>query len=205
MPLTRVSIVATAVLLTLTGCDGDDATPTGSAGDVPVTAGALAYVAAGYTGTPDIANVAPFDWFEAFGGDAVAVDLRYHQTKYDFGDSVAVTVGTLKVAELLDCDASVGLYTQACEETPDGTLRWNLYDPEEDPGAVFVLVPKSDGRTVLVSSSGPHLTADPRTVDLPVTVDTLFDIAHDPRIDVTTSQEVVDRGAALPYLVDALG
>lgn len=181
-----------ALALATTGCDDDPS----------ITPGALAYVAADHAGTPDTAGTEPFDWFDAFDDDAVAVELRYHPTTNDPGDGLTVTLGRLDVPELTDCDATVGLYTQACEETDGGTLRWNLDDPEEDPGGVFVLVPKSDGQTVMVTFNGPRLHRDPRTVDLPVSVETLFDIAHDPRIDVTTTQDVVDRGAELPYLED---
>ena len=188
----RHVLLMTGLALAATGCDDDP----------PITAGALAYVAADHAGVPDSAGTEPFDWFDAFDDDAVAVDLRYHPSANDPGDGLTVTLGALDVPELTDCDATVGLYTQACEETPEGTLRWNLDDPEEDPGGVFVLVPKSDGRTVMVTFNGPHLHRDPRTVDLPVSVDTVFAIANDPRIDVTTSQEVVDRGADLAYLED---
>ena len=179
-----------ALALATTGCDHG----------VPITPGALAYIAADHAGTPDNASTDGFDWFEAFDDEALTADLHYRPTRYDPGDGLTVTLGELDVPELTDCDATVGLYTQACEETEDGTLRWNLNDPGEDPGGVFVLVPKSDGRTVMVTFNGPKLRRDPRTVDLPVSVDTLFAIAHDPRLDVTTTQDVVDRGADLPYL-----
>lgn len=195
--ITRVVLVGALAVLGA-GCD-DDPASSGAAGDVPITASGLAYVAADHVGRPDTADVDDLDWFDAFADDAVAVDLRYHPTRYDPGDSVTVTLGRLRVPELLDCDATVGQYTQGCEETPDGTLRWNLYDPEEDPGGVFVLVPKSAGQTVLVTYHGPHLKKDPRTLDLPVPVDTVFDIANDPRIDVTTSERVEDNGIDLPY------
>ena len=188
-------LVAAVSVAALASCDDDG---------VPVTPQALAYVAAEYTGTPDTATNDLVGWFDAFEDGAVAVDLRYDQSEDGFGDSVTVTVGTLATPELLDCDATVGLYTLGCAETPDGTLRWNLDDPEEDPGGVFVLVPRSEDQTVLVTYSGPRITADPRTLDLPVTVETVFEIANDDRIDATTSQEFVDRSADLPYWSDTL-
>ncbi|GAA1775851.1 hypothetical protein GCM10009795_022350 [Nocardioides hankookensis] len=195
--IARVAVLAALAVL-IAGCDSDDDS-TGSAGDVPITAPGLAYVAADHVGRPDVAGVDELDWFDAFADDAVAVDLRYHPTKNYPGDSVTVTLGTLRVPDLLDCDATVGMYTQGCAETPDGTLRWNLDDPEEDPGGVFVLVPKSDGQTVLVTFNGPRIHRDPRKVDLPVSVDTVFEIANDPRLDVTTSEHVENNGIELPY------
>lgn len=189
MILRRLVLVG-ALSLAVTGCDDD----------VSMTAAGLAYVAADRAGTPDNASTDLVDWFEAFDDDALTVGLHYHPTRYDPGDGLTVTLGELEVPELTDCDATVGLYTLGCDETEDGTLRWNLNDPGEDPGGVFVLVPKSDGQTVMVTFNGPKLRHDPRTVDLPVSVDTLFAIAHDPRLDVTTTQDVVDRGDELSYL-----
>lgn len=184
-----LGILLVASALATTGCDDD----------VAVTPQALAYVAASYAGVPDSASARNPDWFDAFEDDAVATDLRYDRSENDVGDSVSVTVGTLDRPELVDCDETVGMYSLGCDETARGTLRWNLDDPGEDPGGVFVLVPKSDGSTVLVTYSGPVIRKDPRTVELDVSVDTLFDIADDDRVDVTTTEETVDAGADLSY------
>ncbi|WP_279235515.1 chitosanase [Nocardioides sp. SR21] len=185
-------IVAT---LAATGCDDDE---------VPITPQALAYVAADHAGTPASASAESLDWFDAFE-DPVIADLRYGPEKNDPGDSLTITLGTLDAeTELVDCDTTEGWYTHHCVETDDGTLRWNTDDPEEDPGAVFALVPKSDGQIVMVAFAGPRLTQDPRDVDLPVSVETLFDIANDDRIDVTTTQDVVDAGAELDYWTDGI-
>ncbi|GAA4364403.1 chitosanase [Nocardioides caricicola] len=179
----------------VTGCDDDRAA---------ITPQALAYVAAEHVGTPELATTATADWFDGFDDDAVGADLRYGRTETDYGDSVTVTIGTLARPDLTDCDRTEGLYSQGCDETSRGTLRWNLNDPQEDPGGIFVLVPASDGQTVMVTSHGPRLTTDPREADLPVSVDTAFDIAHDDRVDGTTAQDVVDAGADLPYWSDSL-
>ena len=68
--------------------------------------------------------------------------------------------------------------------------------PEEDPGILTVVVEKGD-RAVLVGYAGPTLTGDPRDLDMPISVDDLFAIAHDARTDVTTSAEAVEAGRDL--------
>ena len=79
-----------------------------------------------------------------------------------------------------------------------GALTWTLEDPEEDPGYVMVAVRKGE-ETVVVVFSGPHITGDPRTLGLPVTVDQLTDIASDDRVALTTTQAAVDAGEALTF------
>src|SRR5689334_25206000 len=95
-----LGILLVATALAGTGCDDD----------VPVTPQALAYVAADHTGTPTSASSRDVDWFDAFDDDAVAAELRYHQTEDDYGDTVTVTLGTLDRPELTDCDETEGLY-----------------------------------------------------------------------------------------------
>lgn len=53
--------------------------------------------------------------------------------------------------------------------------------------------------TVLVFQSGPVINSDPRNVELPISVEVMFAIAADPRLDVTTSEDAVTAGADLPY------
>jgi hypothetical protein len=72
--------------------------------------------------------------------------------------------------------------------------------PEEDPGYV-VVVDKGDA-TVAVRNAGPDITGDPRDLDLPISVDDRFAIAHDARVDVTTSRAAVDAGEDLDYWLE---
>lgn len=80
---------------------------------------------------------------------------------------------------------------------------WEDEEPEEDPGVVYVIVDKGDS-SALLFYGGPAITGDPRELDLPISVETLFDIANDPRVDVTTSAEAVDAaGAGLSFWQNA--
>jgi hypothetical protein len=88
-----------------------------------------------------------------------------------------------------------------CVTTDRGTVIWEAEAPEEDPGNVGVAVTKG-GTTVLVFQSGPAITGDPRTLDLPISVADMFAIADDPRVDLTTSKDAVAAGAELPYWAD---
>ena len=45
------------------------------------------------------------------------------------------------------------------------------------------------------------LTVDPRDLDLPVSVEDRFELAEDPRVDGTTTQEAVDGDRDLDYRV----
>jgi len=89
-----------------------------------------------------------------------------------------------------------------CADLGDGVmLTWAVEAFESDPGLVGVVAELED-RTVLLSYSGPVITGDPRDQDLPVPVDTLVDIATDPRTAPTTSQDAVDAGEEIDYWLD---
>lgn len=96
----------------------------------------------------------------------------------------------------LDCDSEANARNDGCVTTDDGLLLWQEEAPEEDPGILTVVVEKGD-RAVLVGYAGPTLTGDPRDLDMPISVDDLFAIAHDARTDVTTSAEAVEAGRDL--------
>lgn len=74
-----------------------------------------------------------------------------------------------------------------------GVLLW---EDEEDPGVFYVIAEKGESAALLFYA-GPRITGDPRELDLPIPVETLFDIATDPRVDVTTSQEALEAGDEL--------
>jgi len=175
---------------------------------VPATARAFAYVAANYVGEPEYATGFDVPYYIAFTGDFVGADLRTRVGNPDQdparggayypGDSVHVMAGTeFEGPDPTACDDDEPYpYCEPLEG--GGAMRWTLEDPEEDPGYVKVAVRKGEA-TVVVVFSGPHITRDPRTLDLPVTIDQLVDIARDDRIDLTTTQATVDAGAGLDY------
>ena len=165
----------------------------------PVTARALAAVAAEHTGEPASAT-RETDAAEEFKKGGVGTELRYGSNgEYD-GDMLVVAVGTGLTEDHADCDAPPdGL--DGCAQVDGGVLLWEEEAPEEDPGVVYLVSPKEKG-TVLVFYAGPAITGDPRDLDLPIPVDHLLAIATDPRVDVTTSQAALDAGAGLDFWRD---
>lgn len=81
------------------------------------------------------------------------------------------------------------------------TLTWAELAPEEDPGYVVVIA-ELDHHSVVVRYYGADITGDPRDLELPVPVDTLVDIATDPRLAPTTSQEAIEGGEELDYWLE---
>lgn len=172
-------------------------------GSAPVTPQALALVAGEYAGEPDSAQ-REGDAAEEFRVGGVGAELRFDSTgEYD-GDLLVVAVGRGLPRGLLGCRGAA--VPEHCVVTDRGVLAWEDEAPEEDPGVVYVAVAKNPadpgGRGVLLFQAGVAITGDPREMGLRVGVDTMFDLAHDPRTDVTTSQETVDAGEELPFWVD---
>ena len=52
---------------------------------------------------------------------------------------------------------------------------------------------------MVVYQSGFDITGDPRTLDMPISVDDMFAVATDARVDLTTSQSAIDAGEALTF------
>lgn len=202
-PVCRSLTTSTVLLLALVGCgtqsgsSTDQLTDEPVGGDVPTTPRALAAVAVEYTGTPSRAD-AEEDAAEEFSTDGIGTELQFGSTgEYD-GDSLTVAVGRGLDASLTDCQSSTNAYLAGCVETDRGVLLWVDEEPEEDPGLLYVIAEKGESAALLLYA-GPKITGDPRELDLPIPVETLFDIADDPRVDVTTSQEAVESGDELPY------
>lgn len=189
-------LLAVSLVVALAGCGTATRTspPTVmEGGDAPTTARALAFVAAEHVGEPNSAE-REHDAAEEFTSNAVGTELRYGPD----GDMLVVAVGRGLRADALDCASEANQFLAGCEETDAGLLLWEDEVPEEDPGGVYLVVEKGESAALLFYS-GPSITADPRTLDMPVSVETLFEIANDPRVDVTTSQAAVDAGADLPF------
>lgn len=187
-------------LMTLTGCGTQAPSPgvVARGGDRPTTAQSLAYVAAEYTAAPSSA-VSESDAVEEFSKEGVGTELRYGSDgEYD-GEMLVVAVGTGLDKPAFDCDSKATDYLAGCVDYEDGsTLMWEDVAPEEDPGVVYVVVPKGDAH-VLMFYAGPAIKGDPRSLDMAISVDDLFAIANDPRVDVTTSQVALDAAEELPF------
>lgn len=187
-------LAVTALLLTVTatGCGTQSSSSVGG-GDELTTPGALVYVATEHAGAPDRAKVMSRRDLTSLFPEGEGAELRYRSDGEDDGDLLAVVVGRGLDPALLDCDTEQNARAEGCERTDDGVLIWHDGTPEEDPGTVTVIVEK-DETTVLIGYTGPEVTDDPRDLELPISVDTLFAIASDPRVDVTTSAEAVEAG-----------
>jgi hypothetical protein len=190
-------------LALLASCGEDARTPPDRAaqgGDRPTTARALAAIAAERVGEPSSA-ASSRDLDELYRQDAVGAELRFGTDgEYD-GDQFEVRLGTGFLLFEPDCDSPTvaeNARLGGCEAVSGGLLLWEVFEPESDPGAVYVLLRKGE-TTVLVSQSGPTIDADPRQLDMPISVEDMFAVAQDARVDLTTSQEAIDAGAALDY------
>lgn len=192
------SAAAAVLVVSLAGCgshttkEASASTPSG--GDEPLTPRALAAVVAEHTGTPSSAQLGTD--MEEFGRDVVAVELRYGAGAETDGDSLSVGVGTDFVEVVGNCGSPQNEGLAGCVKTADGMVLWEDETPEEDPGVVYVLASKRRADVILYYS-GPPITGDPRRLDLPISVEEMFAIAADPRVDVTTSREAIEAGNEL--------
>lgn len=196
----RKSVTVLPLLAALAGCGADRIapTPTTDGDGEPATPAALAWVAAQHVGRPHSAGPER-DIAGELGNGAVGAELRFRAGRQDDGDMLVVAVGN-KAPDGIRCAADQQTWG-GCVVTHHGTLIWEDISPGEDPGNVGVATTKGNV-TVLVVQSGPSITRDPRELDLPISVDTMFAIARDPRTDLTTSEEAVDEGKDLPYWGD---
>jgi hypothetical protein len=199
-----VPVVAAVLLsLTLVGCGDKNMVATQgdrAGGDEPLTPRALAAVVSEYTGDPVEASDG-WSRYETDPNLAATVDMTFPR-KPAWGLEGRLTVWVGKdMEDYPDTCADVEtLYenSDGCEEIQDGVLFWEDEEPEEDPGLVYLAMSMA-GTDVLFFQSGPSIDADPRAVDLVVSVPTMMQIADDPRVDVTTSKAAVEAGDQLVF------
>jgi hypothetical protein len=168
---------------------------------VPTTPQALAWLAAQHT--PSVSSAGPVDrdYVRDRGEGGVGAELRLGSTgEYD-GDLVRVTVVRDPDRSLFACTGPGKDYLAGCEQVGRALLTWEAETPEEDPGVINLLLRKGDA-AVVVFQAGPAVSRDPRRLDLAVSVDDMVAIAQDPRVDLTTTQESVDEGAAASWWRD---
>lgn len=183
--LVAVAAVVAAVVLWPSSPEG---------GDEPTSPRSLAYVAAEHVDLePTKAGVdwAADDYRRLFPEPkrAVAASINFAGE----GNIVVIGVSPQRPKEGPYCDDGF------CADLGDGvTLHWDEVAPESDPGLVGV-VAELDDHTVVLRYSGPEITGDPRDLDLPVSVDTLVDIATDPRVAPTTSADALDGGEEIDF------
>jgi hypothetical protein len=180
---------ATLVAGLVTGVPGGAAQATDL---VPITQRAIASVVLEHAPTDTTRReAAPITRFDPKG--ALGADLRYHGDAVNDGDLLRTSITPAGVD--LACGGS-----PHCVVLADGaervTLRWNVEDPGVEPGMVLVTAEHGTEFTAVIYSC-PGIAHDPRTLPLEIPVQTLVDIATDPRLRLLTTQEVVDAGAAV--------
>jgi len=198
----RTGLTLAALVLAATACGTDsDPGPGGPGGaggaDVPITQRAIAAVALEHAPTDTSRREATYtDQDDAAG--ALGADLRYHGDGESDGDLLRVFLSPATDSAPDPC--AEGDHLDGCEvrDVAGGrlVLHWQELEPEEDPGEVVVVMLR-EHETVLVGWFGDTITGDPREQDLAIPLDVLEGIAQDERISLTTTQEVVDLGAAL--------
>lgn len=190
----RRLLAALLLLVALTGCGEQSSSGAGTAGDVPVTPRALAWLAAEQLGTPTSAEAS--SELRDLGDGTVATSVRFGSPRT--GHSLVVGVSPEAPSGSLDCSSGDSFFDD-CQEVADGvTLAWQEEEPEEDPGVIYLFADRGDATVTLYQASTP-VTGDPRELDLPVAVDAMVELAQDPRVDLTTTQEAVEAGASLAY------
>lgn len=135
----------------------------------------------------------------AVGG--VGAALRFRAEDEPSRPAVSVSVGPKALAAEFTCARLQQDYYDGCVATDGGVLFWQKETPEDDPGVVYVALRKGEA-TVLMFQSGPLVTGDPRELDLRISVADMFDIAKDPRVDVTTSAVAIRVGEGLESWTD---
>jgi hypothetical protein len=105
---------------------------------------------------------------------------------------VTLVVGDDLPDELTSCTVEDST-RDGCATIGDAVLGWQEVEPEEDPGEITVAVRKGDGWAV-ATQTGPEVTADPRTLDLDVTVDDMLALVRDQRVGLTTTPATVAAG-----------
>lgn len=183
MPRTAI---LTVLLLLVAACGTDTGTPRGEDGGVPITQAAIAAVALDHL---DVG----VDHLQATYTDRsspdglLGADIRYGSEPSEDGDLLRVTLQPHRERDACE-------HSTHCVDLGGGAhLRWDERVPEEDPGAVLVVLQRP-AEDVLVLSSGPDITGDPRDLDLEVSVDDLEAIARDDRLHLRTTQDVVTAG-----------
>jgi hypothetical protein len=183
-----------AGLFTLAGCgEGSEAQ---KGGNIPITQRAIAAVALEHLPTNTTPREATYtDNHDPKG--ALGADLRYHGDGESDGGLLRVFI-----SPKVDKHPCPGEYLDGCEtrSVPGGTLvlTWQKEEPEEDPGFVDVTMVR-DGQETRVSWFGDTIKGDPRKQHLMISVKKLQQVAQDPRLRRTTSQDAIDAGKALKH------
>lgn len=194
-----LQLSASLLLLPLAGC-GEDATGTqagAKAGTVPITPGALAAVVADHVDGDPLGGTSSSDDF-GYTEKPVGADVVLGEGGEETG-RISVMVGDQYDEGMVECTGDWADVLDGCEDYEGGTVMWQEEEPEEDPGILYFAARRGDAM-VLVELGGPTINGDPREQDdLPVSTQTLADIAGDERVGLLTTEEAVQAGEDLGW------
>jgi hypothetical protein len=186
--MTRGIVVLLASYGLLVACGGSDDSVVGHE---PITPAAIAAIAQEHVDL-EPGDVTEWDVFtREIGAESPAARLEFADV------SLAVVVAPTSDSPLV-C-AVPTFFDECADESIDGhdvTIAWQDLEPEEDPGVVYV-IDRREGEDVAVQVIGASITDDPRDLDLGLPLEDLASLVTDPRLSLTTSQEVIDLGTGI--------
>ena len=174
----------------LAGCGRGDGPVVG---DEPITPVAIAAVALEHVHLGDPERIAETGMLtRELGVEAPDAWLNY--------SDVTLTVFVAPTMDSPMVCVQPTFFDECVDDSVDGhdvMIAWRELEPEEDPGVVYV-IDRRDGEDVGVKVSGASIIDDPQDLDLGVPLADLAALVTDPRLSLTTSQEVVDLGEDVP-------
>ncbi|WP_406032377.1 hypothetical protein OG801_27870 [Nocardioides sp. NBC_00163] len=196
-PLAVVGVVG--LLVGVSGCSGQAVDAGAGVDPGRITHRAVAAVALEHLPTDTSSRAASYT-DESTPPEQVSVDLRYGTDgEYD-GDLVNVAVSAQPPEEVGACRSELG---QRCVDLPtevknaEMQLRWTEEEPEEDPGVVGVVLLREGGEAASIGYAGPTITGDPRTLDMPISVEKLVAVVEDPRLRYQATSSTLALGEEL--------
>jgi hypothetical protein len=194
-----VLVIAGGAAFWAAGRDGDSVAEPGTgpstanSGPVAATPRALAVVALRHLDV-ELSGGADSD-LTSFPQGAIAADLRFNADgEYD-GDLLRVAVSSGRSPDIA-CGGPSHCASLPTDGDASLTMQWCVLQPEDDPGVVVLTLDGDEGWSQVLLA-GPDITGDPRSLDLPISVDEMAAVINDPAFGLTTTQEMVDAGAAL--------
>lgn len=190
--LGRMPALLGITALLLVGISGE--TSGAEPADVPLTQRGMAAIALDYLPS-DYSHVGASYIDRRHPVGFRGADFRYHADGEDDGDLLAVEAWPTRKPQ--DCGDDARCVALGDDDGDPVYLNWAVVEPEEDPGLVAVWV-NHPGVTMLALYAGPDITRDPRTMDLPISVEAMRALVTDDRLRLMTTQEVVDAGRSVP-------
>jgi hypothetical protein len=201
MRSTRGTVLALTALVALAGC-GDDA----GSGSLETTDRSLAAVTIAEIGLPvEFATHAHLKGDKADHGAKVRFAAAAGDSTLEPNlDTLVLPASSAYVDQWCERGPDDGCVVDTLDDGRDILLRWQLEEPEEDPGIVEIAVVGDDG-IVKLGYDGDPVTGDPREPGVMpegLGIDELFELAASPRLGPRASAADHDAGEDLETWVD---